>query len=145
MKTIVRFRFVWLALLLTTSLLTGCKKNSVEPVAPDAATQAAGTYTYAGLTFNGQTLPASQTNLKGTIIVTRESANKVAMNVNIRQKTDNEEFIVLTGNGIDLLDAGSGKLTFNYEGEQISELSGNKLTINGVDDSNVHFTISATK
>lgn len=144
MKTIVRFRFVWLALLLTTTLFTGCKKNT-DPIAPDAGAQAAGTYTYAELTLNGKTLPASQTNLKGTITITRESTSKVGMDVNIRQKTDNSEFIVLSGGGVDVLDAGSGKLTFKYDGEQIGELQGNKLIINGVDDSNVHFTIGATK
>ena len=144
MKTTVRFRFVWLALLLTTTLLVGCKKNNVDP-APEPAAQAAGTYTYSELTFNGKTLPASQTNLKGTIIVTRESASKVSMDLNIRQKTDNSEFLVLSGGDIDVLDAGSGKLTFKYDGEQIGEWSNNKLTINGVDDSNVHFTIGATK
>ncbi|WP_020602193.1 hypothetical protein [Spirosoma spitsbergense] len=144
MKTIVRFRSVAFVLLLTTTLITACKKNN-DAVAPDAAAQAAGSYTYSELTFNGQTLPASQTNLKGTITVARESAGKVSMDVNIRQKSDNSEFIVLSGGGVDVFDAGSGKLTFKYDGEQIGELNSNNLTINGVDDSNVHFTIGATK
>lgn len=145
MKSVLRFRFVWLALLLSTTLFTACKKQNVDPKPADAATQAAGNYTYSELSFNGKTLPASQTNLKGTINVTRQTGSTVMMDLNIRQKSDNGEFMVLSADGIDVSDAGNGTLSFRYEGEQIGTLKGNKLTINGEDEDNTPFTISATK
>lgn len=146
MKPVFRFRFVWLALLLSTTLFTACKKQNVDPVTPaDAATQAAGKYTYSELSYNGKTLPADQTNLKGTINVTRQTGSTVTMALDIRQKSTNDEFMVFSADGIDVSDAGNGSLSFRYEGEQIGTLKGKKLVINGEDDSNVRFTIGATK
>ncbi|WP_461055318.1 hypothetical protein [Spirosoma arcticum] len=145
MQSVLRFRFVGLALLLSTTLFTACKKQNVDPQPADAATQAAGQYTYSKLSFDGKTLPASQTNLKGTISVTRQTGSTVTMALDIRQKSDNEEFMVLSADGIDVSDAGSGTLSFRYAGEQIGTLKGNKLTINGEDDNSTRFTIRATK
>lgn len=145
MKPVVRFRFLWLALLLSTTLFTACKKNNVDPQPADAATQAAGKYTYSELSFNGKTLPADQTNLKGTITVTRQTGSTVMMDLNIRQKSSNEEFMVISVEDVDVSDAGSGNLSFRYDGEQIGTLAGKKLTINGEDDNNDRFSISATK
>ncbi len=145
MKPVVRFRFLWLALLLSTTLFTACKKNNVDPQPADAATQAAGKYTYSELSFNGKILPADQTNLKGTITVTRQTGSTVMMDLNIRQKSGNEEFMVISVEDVDVSDAGSGNLSFRYDGEQIGTLAGNKLTINGEDDNNDRFSISATK
>ncbi len=146
MNSVFRFRVVWLALLLSTILFSACKKNNVEPVAPaDAATQAAGKYTYSELSYDGKTLPANQTNLKGTIDVTRQTGSTVTMTLDIRQKSGNDEFMVFTANDINVSEEGNGNLSFRFDGEQIGALKGNKLTINGEDDNNVRFTISATK
>lgn len=84
-------------------------------------------------------------NLKGTINVTRQTGSTVPMALDIRQKSSNDEFMVFTANGIDVSDAGNGNLSFRYEGEEIGTLKGNKLVINGEDDSNTRFTIGATK
>ena len=145
MKSVLRFRFVGLALLLSTTLFTACKKQNVDPQPADAATQAAGKYTYSELSYNGKTLPSDQTNLKGTITVTRQTGSTVTMDLNIRQKSSNDEFMVFSADDIDVTDAGNGNLSFRYDGEQIGTLEGNKLVINGEDDSNVRFTIGATK
>ncbi len=128
MKTTFRFRFVWVALLLSTTLFTACKKDGTEPVAPaDAATQAAGKYTYSELSYNGKTLPADQTNLKGTITVSRQTNATVMMDLNIRQKSNNDEFMVIEAEDIDVTDKGNGNLSFSYDGEEIAKLNGNKL------------------
>lgn len=133
------------ALLVGTTLFTACKKENVvvEPV--DAATQATGKYTYSELSYNGKTVPASETNLKGTISVSRESASKVGMVLDIRQKSSNEEFMVFDVDDVHVTDQGNGSLSFSYDGEEVAKLKGKKLTINGVDDDNVRFTVSATK
>lgn len=123
MKPVFRFRFIGLALLLSATLFTACKKQNVDPQPADAATQASGKYTYAELSYNGKTRPASQTNLKGTINVTRQTGSTVGMDLNIRQKSSNEEFMVFSAEDIDVSDAGSGNLSFRYDGEQIGTTS----------------------
>lgn len=134
-----------MVLLMGSTLFTACKKN-VEPVAPaDAATQAVGKYTYSELSYNGKTLPASETNLKGSVTITRETESTVEMDLDIRQKSSNGEFMVFSVDGVDVIDQGSGNLSFKYDGEEVAKLKGKKLTINGVDDDNVKFTIVATK
>lgn len=146
MKQTVHVRFTWLILLMSTVLVTSCKKGNDDSIMPaDAATQAAGTYTYSELSYDGKTLPASQTNLQGTIRVTRQTGSTVAMALDIRQKSDNSEFMVVSASDITVADAGKGTLTFSYNGDQIGSLSNNKLIINGEDDNNVRFTVGATK
>jgi uncharacterized glyoxalase superfamily protein PhnB len=144
MKSLIRFRIAWLALLLSAALFTACKKGT-DPAPADLATRAAGQYTYSELTYDGKTLPASETNLKGNINVTRTTGTTVALALDIRLKSTNEEFMVVTADGVEVAEAGSGDISFRYEGEQVATLKGSKLTINGEDESNVPFRISATK
>jgi hypothetical protein len=144
MKSVLRIRFAWLALLLSASLLTACKKEA-EPAPADLATRVAGQYTFSELAYDGKTLPASQTNLKGKVDVTRQTGNTVTMALDIRLKSTNDEFMVLTADGVEVVDAGSAGVSFRYQGEQVATLNSNKLTINGEDDNNVPFRISATK
>ena len=144
MKPVYRFRHVWLALLLSAGLFTACKKEA-DPAPADLATRVAGQYTFSELAYDGKTLPASQTNLKGKVDVTRQTATTVAMALDIRLKSTNDEFMVLTADGVDVVDAGSAGISFRYHGEQVATLNNNKLTINGEDDNNVPFRLSATK
>ena len=145
MKSVVRFRFVWLALLLSATLFTACKKEKDPAPAADLATRVAGKYTYSELSYNGKILPASQTNLKGDVTVTRQTATTVSLALNILTKSANEEFMVLSADGVDVSEATGGEVSFRYQGQQVGTLSGNKLTINGEDESNVPFHLSATK
>lgn len=145
MKTpLLSFRSLLLALLVALSF-TACKKGNDPAPAADVATRVAGQYTYSELSYGGKTLPADQTNLKGSISITRQTASTVSMNLNIRQKSTNDEFMVLSVDGMDVSESGNGDVSFRYEGEQVAVLKGNKLTINGEDDDNVRFSLSATK
>ncbi|GAB4019175.1 hypothetical protein GCM10028808_56100 [Spirosoma migulaei] len=89
MQSIIRFRFIWFALLISTTLFTSCKKSSVDPQPADLADRVAGTYTYSAFTMNGQTRPASETNLTGKVRVSRETANSVQVAFAITQKNCN--------------------------------------------------------
>lgn len=138
------YRSLLLALLVAFSF-TACKKGNDPAPAADLATRVAGQYTYSELAYGGKTLPADQTNLKGTITITRQTASTISMDLNIRQKSTNDEFMVLSADGMDVSESGSGDVSFRYEGEQVAVLKGNKLTVNGEDDDNVKFSLSATK
>lgn len=146
MESGLRFRFVWLTLLLSTTLFTACKKPPIDPVTPvDAATQSAGTYTYSALAYNGITVPADQTTLKGTIRIVRQTATTVSMNLDIRQRADGSEFIVGSLNGVIVTDNGSGKLSLTYQGDSIATIVNNKLTVESEDEKGVSFSLTATK
>lgn len=144
MKHVFRFRFVWLALLLSTTLFSACKK-AADPAPADLATRVAGQYTFSELSYNGKTLPASQTNLKGSVTLTRSTPTTVAMALDIRLKSTGDEFMVISADNVEVSEASGGEVSFRYEGERIATLSGSKLTINGEDDDNVPFKLSATK
>ncbi len=146
MESRFRFRFVWLALLLGTTLFTACKHPPVDPVVPaDAATQSAGMYTYSALSYDGITVPADQTTLKGTIRIVRQTATTVAMSINIRQKADDSEFIVGSLAEVIVADNGSGKLSLTYKGDPLATIVDNKLTIAGEDEKGVSFSLVATR
>ena len=145
MKSGHYFRFLGLALLLGTTLFTACKKPPVEPVTPDAATQSVGTYTYSALTYNGSTIPADQTTLKGTIRIMRLTATTVSMSIDIRQKADGSEFIVGALSSVNVVDGGSGTLSLTYQGDSIATVAGNKLTVESEDEDGVPFSLIATK
>lgn len=140
----MHFRRLTLLMLLIAASLSSCKKDK-DPVAPDAATTVAGNYTYSELTFNGQTLPASQTNLKGGISLTRQSATLVTIDVNFRSKSDNSEFIVQNVQGVEVADLGNGTYGLRYETEEFAQVKGKKVILKGVDEDGVNFTITATK
>ncbi len=145
MNPVFRVRFVWLALVLSATLFSACKKSGVDPAPADLATRVAGQYTFSELSYNGKTLPASQTNLKGSVTLSRSTATTVEMALDIRMKSTGEEFMVLTADEIEVSEGGSGDVSFRYEGERIATLNGNKLTINGEDEDNVPFKLMATK
>ncbi|MPR36823.1 hypothetical protein [Salmonirosea aquatica] len=144
MKSTLYIRRISLLMLLIAASLSSCKKDK-DPVAPDAATTVAGNYTYSELTFNGQTLPASQTNLKGSISLTRQTATQVTIDVNLRSKSDNSEFIVENVDGVEVADLGSGTYGLRYESEEFAQVKGNKVILKGVDEDGVNFTITASK
>lgn len=144
MKKVMYLRRISLLMFVIAAALSSCKEKN-EPVAPDTATTVAGTYTYSELTFNGQTLPGSQTNLKGSISLTRQTATQVSVNVNLRSKSDNSEFIVEDVEGVEVADLGSGNFGLRYASEEFAQVKGNKLVLKGVDEDGVNFTITATK
>ena len=143
MKTfLTQYRAALLMLLVALSI-SACKKDSNEP-SPDLGTRAAGQYTFSELTFDGKTLPASQTNLKGTVSVVRQTATNVSMELNITSKSTNEDFLVGSVDNIDLVNSGSD-VEFRAQGDKVATLSSKKLTIRGRDDNDVEFSIIATK
>ncbi|GHB75320.1 hypothetical protein [Persicitalea jodogahamensis] len=144
MKSTLYLRRISLLMLLITVTLSSCKKDK-EDVAPDAATTVAGNYAYSEITFNGKTLPADQTNLKGSVGITRQTATQVTININLRSKSDNSEFIVENVDGIEVADLGNGSYGLRYDGEEFAQVKDEKIMIKGVDEDGVNFTITATK
>lgn len=144
MKNPIHSLRIALLMLLTVAALSSCKKDK-DPVAPDAATTVAGNYAYSELTFNGQTLPADKTNLKGSISLAKQTATQVTINVNLRSKSDNSEFIVENVDGVEVTDLGSGSYGLRYGGEEFAQVKGNKLNLKGVDEDGVNFTVTALK
>ncbi|HEV7351205.1 hypothetical protein [Telluribacter sp.] len=144
MKNFNYFRCIPVLMLLLVASLSACEKNK-EIVAPDAATTVAGQYTYSELNLNGKTLPASQTDLKGTVSLTRETATSVTMVLNIRMKSDNSEFLVDNLDETEVVDLGSGLYSLRLEGQEFAQIKDKKLTIKGVDTGGVSFSIAATK
>ncbi|RFS16166.1 hypothetical protein [Emticicia sp. C21] len=123
--------------------LTSCKDNGKDP-APDLATQIEGNYAFTEVVVDGQTVPASQTNIKGTVKITRATETTVDVDLNIRQKTSNEEFLVGKVTGV-VASQGSGIINLIYEGENVGSVKGNKLSIKSVDENDEHFTLVAVK
>ncbi|CCH53178.1 hypothetical protein BN8_02254 [Fibrisoma limi BUZ 3] len=144
MKTTLRLRFVWFALLLSTTLFTACKKENVDPVAPaDLADRVAGTYKYAELSANGQTLPADETNLKGTITVSRQTATTVRMVFAISLKNGNP-FLDDTFDDVEVSETGD-EILYQVDGQTFARGKGNAISINGRDSANKAFTLTAKK
>ncbi|GAB3178046.1 hypothetical protein [Telluribacter humicola] len=138
------FRIIPLLMILMVTVLSSCKKDK-DIIAPDAATAIAGQYTYSELTYNGKTLPANQTDLKGSVKLTRQTASLVDIALNIRIKSSDSEFLVGTLDGADVIDQGSGNYSLSYENDEFGQIKGEKLTIKGVDSDGVSFTITAKK
>ena len=144
MKTTLRLRFVWFALLLSATLFTACKKENVDPVAPaDLADRVAGTYKFAELSANGQTLPADETNLKGTITVSRQTATTVRMVFAISLKNGNP-FLDDTFDDVEVSESGS-EILYEVDGQTFARGKGNSISINGRDSANKAFTLTAKK
>lgn len=143
MKTIsIAWRSL-VALLIVLSLLTSCKKDKDEP-APDLAMQVSGTYQYKEMSYDGTTIPGEQTNLKGTIRLSPVSETEVKIRLDIRLKSTNEEFMVVEVSGVNVVKS-EGEIDLFYDSERIAGVKGNRITINGVDDDGVNFTISGVK
>ena len=138
-------RLVVFVLLIVASL-SACKKGQdvIDP-APDAATTVAGKYTFSELSYNGKVVSAANADLKGTIKLTRQSATVVGMSIDLRAKSDNSEFIVENLTGVEVADLGSGTTGLRYDGDQIAQIKGTKLTISGKDEGGVSFSLTATK
>ncbi|MBO0952596.1 hypothetical protein [Fibrella forsythiae] len=146
MKTVPTFSRMMLAFMLGILMFTSCKKDNDTTPSPmaDLATRIAGQYTYSELSYGGKTRPADQTDMKGSIVVTRKTATTVNMVLDFRIKSSGEEFLVLSADDVQVTETG-GEVSFMYQGSKVGILKANKLTINGEDDANVPFGISATK
>lgn len=131
------------ALFVILFMLTSCEEDKDEP-APDLATQVAGTYQYKELSYDGTTIPGEQTNLKGTIRISAVSATEVKIRLDIRLKSTNEEFMVIEASGVNVVKSGD-TIDLFYDSERIAGVKGNKITLNGVDEDGVDFTISGVK
>ncbi|KAA9340355.1 hypothetical protein [Larkinella humicola] len=138
------FCTVWLVLFVAYSF-TACKKDADPAPAPDLATQTAGLYTYSELAYSTKTVSADHTNLKGTITVTRQTETTVSLDVKIQVKSDGSDFMVVSVDNVELMETSSGAIALHYEGEHVGMVKGNTVKIEGVDDEQVKFTITATK
>ncbi|MBO0952890.1 hypothetical protein [Fibrella forsythiae] len=143
MTSLVNPNRLILLLLLLVSSLSACKKNN-DVTALDAAASVAGRYTFSELSYGGRVVSAADSDLRGTITLTRQSASSVDMVIDLRIKSTNDEFVVQTVNGVQL--ATQGELTtLRYQGDQLAQIKGNKLTIEGDDADGVPFAVTATK
>lgn len=124
--------------------LTSCDKNKEKDPTPDLATQIEGNYAFTEVVLDGQTIPANQTNIKGTVKITRATETTVDVDLNIRQKDTNEEFLVGKVTGVKA-SQGSGIIDLIYEGEKVGTVKGNKLSIKSVDEDDQEFTLVAVK
>lgn len=122
--------------------LTACEKEKPEP---DLATKASGKYTYSEMIFREQTIPASQTTIKGTIIIKKRASEAVDVVLDIRQKTSNDEFMAYPIDDVTISSGENNAINFFQEGKRVAQLKGNKLYLNGVDESDESFTLVATK
>jgi hypothetical protein len=123
--------------------LTSCTDKEKD-AAPDLATQIEGNYAFTEVVLDGQTVPASQTNIKGSVKITRATETTVDVDLNIRQKTSNEEFLVGKVTGV-IASQGTGIINLIYEGENVGSVKGNKLSIKSVDEKDQEFTLVAVK
>ncbi|GAB3523625.1 hypothetical protein [Emticicia fontis] len=124
--------------------LTSCDKDKDKDPAPDLATQVAGNYSYTEVVVDGQTIPANQTNIKGTVKITRATETTVDIDLNVRQKDTNEEFLVGKVEGVKV-SQGNGVIDLIYEGEKVASVKGNKISIKSVDENDQEFTLVAIK
>lgn len=145
MNAKINFRLSALLVLLLAVLVTACKKGENADPSPDLAARVAGTYTYSELKTGGKTYKASDTNLKGTISLTRQTATTVAIKLAIVNKSTNESFADDAADDVDVVDLGSGNVELHYNGNTIAKISGNKISIEGEDDAGTEFTLSASK
>lgn len=146
MKTIF-YANVWrtiTAMFLITFLVSSCSKSKKDDPNPDLATRVSGTYQFSELAYGGNTLPAAQTNLKGTIVLSALSADKVKVNVDIRLRSNNEEFMVAEVSDIMVVDS-NGDVNLMYNSQRIGGIAGSKITVRGVDETGLEFAISAVK
>ncbi|GAB2540246.1 hypothetical protein [Spirosoma aerophilum] len=145
MKTISYFRFsAWLVLLVSVSLAS-CKKGDNSDPAPDLAARVAGTYTYSEIVAGGKTYPASETNLKGTITLSRQTATTVAIQLAIVNKSTNEAFADDSADDVTVAEVNNGNIELRYNGNVIAKIKGSKISIDGEDDAGTSFTLMATK
>ena len=132
-----------LATLVMVSLFVSSCKHHEEPV-PDVATKVSGTYSFTEIIFDGETIPASQTSIKGTIRIDRITDSTVDVQLNLRQKANNDEFMVELAKGV-VVSEGSDAIDLFYEGKRVAQMKGNKLMVNSVDESGESFIVVATK
>lgn len=134
-----------LGLFMALSLfLTSCAKDKEKEPKPDIAAQIAGTYAFTEIVFQGETIPAAETSVKGSIKVTRATESTVDIDLNIRQKATNDEFMVELVKGV-VVSPGNGTTDLFYEGKKVAEVKGNRLSINSVDGDDEAFTLVAVK
>ncbi|GAB4014271.1 hypothetical protein GCM10028808_36240 [Spirosoma migulaei] len=145
MKTRLTFRFPAFLVVLFIASLTSCKKGNEVAPAPDLAARVAGTYTYSELTTGGKTYPASDTNLKGTITLGRQTATTVSIQLAIINKTTNETFADDAAEGVSVTEASNGNVELRYQGNVIAKVNGSKVSIEGEDEAGTSFTLTATK
>ena len=143
MKTRLSVRAVLLALFVAASL-SACKKSNSDP-APDLAARVAGQYTFSELATGGKTYPASQTNLKGSINVTRQTPTTVSMSVSLNLKSTNETYAEDSVDNVTVSETSSGNVEFRSGSTVIARATGNKISIEGAGDDGVDLTIYATK
>ena len=137
-------RFKLLALLVITTLAS-CEKDKKDPEpAPDVATKVSGKYVFSEMNYKGKDIPADETNLKGDIVITRSTESTVDVELNIRSKNTNEDFMVYTVEDVNLTES-NGNIDLYYEGEQVAQIKNKKLIISGVDEVGERFSISAVK
>lgn len=131
-------------LMVLSLLLTSCGKDKENDPAPDLAAKIAGTYSFTEIIFQGETIPAIETSVKGNIKITRATESTVDVDLNIRQKSTNDEFMVELVKGV-VVSPGNGTIDLFFEGKKVAEVKGNRLSVNSADGDDEPFTLVATK
>jgi hypothetical protein len=136
-----QFSYYSLLLLLMLTVLS-CKESDKAP-APDLASKVSGRYVYSELAFDGRTIPADESDLKGDIRITKKTENTIDAVLNIRFKSTNAEFMAYSVSDIELMENASA-IDLIYEGETVAQIKGKKIIVNGTDSAGVSFTITCT-
>ncbi|MEO6287469.1 MAG: hypothetical protein ABIN80_21290 [Dyadobacter sp.] len=132
------------ALFILLISVSSCKDDKDEVAPADLATKVSGKYIFSELEFEGKTVPADESNLKGDIQITKKTATTIDASLNIRSKSTNEEFMVYDVSDIEVSET-SGTIDLIYEGEKVARIKGKKIIISATDDSGTDFTLTATR
>ena len=141
MKTSPFVRTALMAVMLIAAL-TGCKKEA--DVNPELSARVTGSYTISKVELGGKTYPADQTNLKGSITVSRESDASVGIDLNITTK-NNGDFLQGSVSGVSLTDAGGGEVNLVKDGDQIGKGGNGKVSIKVTDEKDQDIVITLAK
>jgi hypothetical protein len=133
-----------LALSLFAISMSGCKESNVEPEPADLAAKIAGTYTFSEMEWKDRTISASESNLKGTIVITKKGDALIEAKFDLRLKADDIEFMVYEIPNIRVSES-SGMIELYYETDRIGQVTGKKLKISAIDEVDEHFFLSLTR
>jgi hypothetical protein len=145
MKNLFNLKSLLFIFVLSASIVS-CKddKDKDPAPAPDLATQANGIYRLSEVTFEGSTIPASKSTIKGDIRLIRKTANSVDAEVDFRMRATDEEFMVFDAPDLQLIES-NGIIEVIDGGETVAEIKGRTITINSRDINDTPFTMTAVK
>ncbi|WP_420147364.1 hypothetical protein [Spirosoma sp.] len=144
MKSLLFFRRPALLAILFVASLSACKKQD-SVLTPDLGARVAGQYNFSEASSGGKTYPASQTNLKGGIVVTRESATTVSIELSFQLKSTGETYAEDAADNVTVTETSGGNIEYRYDGTVIARGNGNKISVEGEGPDGAPITLTSTK